>query len=87
MSSPGPRHSRSERFLHNIGLGPGRGHSLCDYTLTVSFAISKMCSLRLLSPIQLAVDTVRAHISETMNLSLGGGGWMYHDEQHTEVAR
>ena len=29
------------------------------------------CSLRLLSPIQLAVDTVRAHISETME---GWGG-------------
>ena len=35
VSSPGPRYSQCERFLHSIslGLGPGPGHSQCDYTI------------------------------------------------------
>ena len=35
VSSPGPRHSECERFLHNIslGLGPSPGCSQCDYTM------------------------------------------------------
>ena len=30
VSSPGPRHTQCEQFLHNILPSPGYGHSKCD---------------------------------------------------------
>ena len=41
MSSPGPKHTQCEWFLHNIG--PGAGHSQCDYTMSAKGNKSNCC--------------------------------------------
>ena len=70
MSSPGPRHSRCELFLKNIGPGPCPypGDSQCEYTIRWQWAKKARLFIvdeMLCSQLMILENNVSLHVPET----------------------